>query len=166
MLREERSFDMMSNDAVLPHRHEEKIDDDLMEVLDQELGFLDDTAEKEQRTVLRVATGRQWNQLRKGGGKPGAEVPETDFTHMDALSNFFQMPTIQENKEPPSYNLQQQLQQAIANANKDRSLYTGRVDKKTPVSYARKIDWFTSESQRLSRPQDEPWHYFPSKKNK
>jgi len=156
MLKEERLFDMASNDLVLPHRHEEKMDEDLMEVLQEEMGFLDDSQAKEQATVLRVATGRQWTQLRKSA-KAGAEVPETDFMHLDPLANFFQMPTAEENKEPPSYDMKQQLQTAIANANKDRSLYSGRVDKKQPMSYARKIDWYTSETARMSRAAADPW---------
>lgn len=156
MLKQQVEFDMMDNDATLPHRHEEKIDDDLMENLREEMRFLDDSAEKEQRTVLKVATGKQWRQLRKGG-KPGAELNETDFTHIDPLSNFWQMPTAKENKEAPIYDMRQQLQRAIANANKDRSLYAGRVDKNTPMSYSRKIDWYEKQSARLSKAEPVPW---------
>lgn len=159
-MRRALEIDTIQQDAALPHRAEEQeLDPDLKADLADELDFLDDDFVKQQRTILKVQTGKDYQQLRKDAPKYGQRnIPETDVIHDESLdANFFNWPTRKQEAQNPSFNYHEVLQEAVRNGNQIRALYSGQETSKVPNSYNRKMDWFMNESARRSAPEDDPW---------
>lgn len=83
-----------------------------------------DTDEESLKRMVKVATEGDLNMLWHPHARRGGMVSETDFTHMDGpLDGPRQAPTAEEQRQPPGFNYDGLLKQAINNAEMSRKEY-------------------------------------------